>query len=257
MKKTVFVVGLHRSGTSILHRIIRASEKVTGFEGTGVPQDEGHLLQSVFEPAATYGGPGKFAFDTRAHLDETSELITEANRQKLIREWERYWDPTLPIRVEKSPPTLIRTRFFQALFPDAYFITIMRHPVAVSLATQKWSRTPVDELLRHWLVAHERYQEDRRALRRELTFSYEEITSNVIDVLPRIEEFLDIKIDYHNQLEDQNGKYFDRWQKNDWWQLTKKKDQQRMIDQHESAVNQFGYSLTDLSRYPAVIPVPA
>ena len=254
MKKIVFIVGLHRSGTSILHRIIRASGKVTGFEGTGVPQDEGQLLQSVFEPAATYGGPGKFAFDPRAHLDETSELITEANRQKLIQEWERYWDPHLPIRVEKSPPTLIRTRFFQALFPDAYFITIMRHPVAVSLATKKWSRTSVDDLLRHWLVAHEIYQKDRPALQRELTFSYEEITNHVEEVLPRIEQFLDVKIDYRNQLEDKNGKYFDRWQKNHWWQFTKPKNQQRMIDQYETAINQFGYSLKDLSRYPTVIP---
>lgn len=254
MKKIVFIAGLHRSGTSILHRIISTSEEATGFENTGVPEDEGQLLQSVFEPAGTYGGPGKFAFDKRAHLDERSILVNDANRRILTKEWEKYWDPDRPIRIEKSPPNLIRTRFFQALFPEAYFITIIRHPIAVSFATQKWSRTGVDDLLRHWITAHEIYQQDRRHLQRELTFSYEEMTSNCSEILANIQDFLGIKIDYQNQLEDKNGKYFNRWQRNDWWQFMKKKNQEGLIDKYEAAINRFGYSLKDLKKYPATIP---
>ena len=253
MKKIVFIAGLHRSGTSILHRIISTSEEVTGFKNTGVPEDEGQLLQTVFEPAATFGGPGKFAFDKRAHLDENSELINTTNQQTLIKEWEKYWDPSRAIRIEKSPPNLIRTRFFQALFPEAYFITIIRHPIAVSFATQKWSRTGIDDLLRHWIAAHEIYQEDRCHLQRELTFSYEEMTSNCSEVLANIQAFLGIQIDYKNQLADKNGKYFDRWQKNNWWQLMKK-NQESMVNKYEMTINRFGYSLKDLKKYPATIP---
>ena len=33
-----------------------------------------------------------------------------------------------PSLLEKSPPNLLRTRFLQALFPDAAFVVVIRHP---------------------------------------------------------------------------------------------------------------------------------
>ena len=254
MKKTVFISGLHRSGTSILHRIVSTSGEVTGFENTGAIEDEGQLLQTVFEPASTYGGPGKFAFDPQARLNEKSTLINDANRQKLNEEWGKYWDPTKTIRVEKSPPNLIRTRFFQGMYPDAYFIPIIRHPVAVSYATQKWSKTSLDDLIRHWIAAYEIYQEDRGRLERELTFSYEEMTHNDAEIIRQVESFLGITIAYHNQLTDKNSRYFERWKKNEWWQFVKKNNYKRIVEKYETAVNQFGYSLVDLEKYPSMIP---
>jgi len=104
---------------------------------TGVPEDEGQHLQTVFPNAAFYGGPGEFAFNADSYLDEKSGIISEANRSKLIKEWSKHWDLTKAVLLEKSPPNLIRTRFLQAMFPGAYFITVVRHPVAVAYATQK------------------------------------------------------------------------------------------------------------------------
>ena len=49
----VFVTGLHRSGTSLLARCIAQHPQVSGFSGTGVPEDEGQLLQSVYPPGST------------------------------------------------------------------------------------------------------------------------------------------------------------------------------------------------------------
>jgi len=58
--------------------------------------------------------------------------------------------------VEKSPPTRLRTRLFQALFPDAYFVIIIRHPAPVALATlnalesSEWARDiTVTDLIEH------------------------------------------------------------------------------------------------------------
>ena len=45
--------------------------------------------------------------------------------------------------VEKSPPNLIRMRFLQALFPDAAFVVVVRHPVAVAYATAKWRQSGI------------------------------------------------------------------------------------------------------------------
>ena len=53
----VFVGGLHRSGTSLLARSLEAHPSVSGFRDTGVPEDEGQHLQSVY-PA---GSPSRAA----------------------------------------------------------------------------------------------------------------------------------------------------------------------------------------------------
>jgi len=68
--RLLFIGGLHKSGTSILHRILRSHSDVSGFSDTGFPQDEGHLIQSVYPPAWAYGGPGRFAFNPESRLIE-------------------------------------------------------------------------------------------------------------------------------------------------------------------------------------------
>ncbi|TMP93275.1 MAG: hypothetical protein E6L07_10695 [Verrucomicrobia bacterium] len=71
--KYVFVCGLHRSGTGMLARNIARLEDCTGFQNTGVLQDEGQYLQDVYPPDREYGGVGAFGFDPRAHVTETSD----------------------------------------------------------------------------------------------------------------------------------------------------------------------------------------
>src|SRR5690606_35502836 len=160
----------------------------------GVPKDEGQHVQSVYKPAKYYGGPGLFAFSNDARLDEHSELINYKNKDQLYEEWGRYWDKSKPVLIEKSPPNLIRTRFLQELFPKAYFITIIRHPIAVSYATKKWSKTSMDRLIKHWICAHTIYLEDRSNLSNEIFFSYEHMIHSPENVIRSIEKFIDIKI---------------------------------------------------------------
>src|SRR5206468_3182649 len=81
--KYVFVCGLQRSGTSMLGRNIARLENCTGFKNTGVLQDEGQYLQDVYPDDGEYGGTGRFGFDLRAHLTETSSLLTPENGAKL------------------------------------------------------------------------------------------------------------------------------------------------------------------------------
>ena len=60
----------------------------SGFRDTGVPEDEGQHLQSVYRPARAHGGPGRFGFDPGAHLTEDSPLVTDENRARLAADWE-------------------------------------------------------------------------------------------------------------------------------------------------------------------------
>jgi hypothetical protein len=219
---------------------------ISGFEDTGVPQDEGQHLQSVYRPAIAYGGPGRFGFDPKAHLTGTSDLVTDANRLQLFTEWGRYWDLKKPVLLEKSPPNLVRTRFLQELFPNSYFLMVIRHPIAVSYATQKWSSTPLDELIEHWLLCHERFELDKEHIRRLLVLKYEDFVEKPQAVLDTIYSFLGLP-HYSNRIEvrlDVNEKYLRNWHAyQDDTASGGGVQATRLRLQYERRVAAFGYSL--------------
>lgn len=156
--RNVFVDGLHRSGTSLIHNCLRDHSDVSGFSETGVIKDEGQYLQTVYPLENSLGGPGRMGFHPAAHRDEASPLVSEANARKLLGEWGRHWDLSKPVLLEKTPMNLLQTRFLQALFPGSRFIIVSRHPIAASYATKKWARDLlVHRLIEHWLICHERF----------------------------------------------------------------------------------------------------
>jgi Sulfotransferase family len=174
----VFLCGLHRSGTSLLHRILRGVEEVTSFAHTGVPEDEGQHLQTVIASARELGGPGLFAFDDRAHLTERDTEALGEGAGLLKREWGAYLDLSRPFAIEKSPPNIIRSRFFQALFPNSAFVFLTRHPIPVALATAaKWGVEPA-RAFEHWGRAHEIMLEDLPHLKRVFRITYEDLAAD-------------------------------------------------------------------------------
>jgi hypothetical protein len=209
----LYVGGLHRSGTSTLFRCLREHPLISGFNDTGASEEEGQHLQNVYPPATAYGGPGRFGFHPEAHLTEVSDLATADNRLRLFEEWKTHWDLAKPVLLEKSPPNLIRARFLQELFPDSYFVIVTRHPIAVSYATQKWSYTSLAELIEHWLICHEKFEQDRQHLRRLLVLKYEDFVEKPQAVLDMIYSFLELP-NYSNRIEVSSGaneEYLKMW----------------------------------------------
>ena len=243
----VFVAGLHRSGTSLVHRCLKRHPEISGFDNTGVSQDEGQHLQSVFPTARALGGPGRFGFSDQARLTEESQLLTPVNKHRLLVEWSAHWDLSKRCLIEKSPPNLMRSRFLQAVFPTSYFVVIIRHPVATSLATRKWSKGDLSTLIDHWLVCHEAFESDRRHLHRCRLIRYEDFVSESDVNLARIYDFLGITPysageDVYPQV---NQRYFDKWRSasNSW--LSRRRIA-NLTDRFEDRVRRFGYSLLDL-----------
>ena len=192
--RLVFLAGLHRSGTTLLARLLAAHPEVSGFSGTDVPADEGQHLQTVYPAAKVYGGPGRFGFAPESHLTEESPLASEASALALWEQWSPHWDLARPVLLEKSPPNLLKTRFLQALFPSSAFVVVLRHPIAVSLATAKWRRTRrYHRLLEHWLRCHELFAGDRRQLDRVHVIRYEELVREPEAVLRGIFGFLELE----------------------------------------------------------------
>jgi len=178
--KYVFVCGLQRSGTSLLCRNVARLEDCTGFKNTGVLMDEGQFLQDIYPIDAVYGGAGRFGFHSRAHRTETSPLLTPENAGRLRASWHAHWDNSKTICVEKTPANILMTRFLQAAFPNSYFIVMRRHPIPVSMATQRWkiSVTPIYRLFEHWLHCHELFEEDKKHLQRLYELRYEDYIAN-------------------------------------------------------------------------------
>jgi hypothetical protein len=241
--KFVFLCGLHRSGTSPLFRLLRQHPDISGFANTGVPEDEGQHLQTVFPPALAFGGAGRFGFAREAHLTEHSPLVTPGNRERLLKEWSPYWDLDRQCLLEKSPPNLIRTRFLQAMFPNSYFLTITRHPVAVALATRKWAPLSLSSLIEHWLHCHGLFEHDRPHLRNALTVRYEDLIADTPSGLSRIYQFLGLAAYDGQALNSQgNAHYFAAWTKlaesrRPW------KIYDRLVAKYEDRVRPYGYSL--------------
>ena len=174
--KHVFVCGLPRSGTSVLGRNVARLENCTGFKNTGVLEDEGQFLQNVYASDHERGGAGSFGFHPDSHLTEASDLLTLQNAARLRNCWEPYWDASKSIRVEKTPGNLLMTRFLQVVFPNSYFVVLRRHPVAVSMATQKWkdSVQSLNRLFQHWLHCHDLFEEDKKHLKHVYELTYED-----------------------------------------------------------------------------------
>jgi Sulfotransferase family len=245
----VFIGGLHRSGTSLLGRCLAQHPLVSGFSNTGAAEDEGQHLQTVYHPASRHGGPGRFGFHDQAFLDETSPLVTNDNRRKLVEEWSKHWDMSRPVLLEKSPPNLIRTRFLQALFPDGRQIVIIRHPIAVACATQKWSWTTYTSLVEHWLVCHEHLERDASHLAHLLVLRYEEFVADPDARLAEAYRFIGIDPQPSGLTvrDTINEAYFTRWEANRWNPL-KRYDTDRAVERFEERVNRFGYSMREPGR---------
>ena len=59
-----------------------------------------------------------------------------------------------------SSPLAVKARYLRAIAPESSFVFIMRHPVVVAMATQRWSTVSLPVMIEHWFRAHRIMFED-------------------------------------------------------------------------------------------------
>ena len=260
--KFIFICGLHRSGTTLVHRILKNHPYISGLNDNGnIRDEEGQHHQTVYPCDEYFGilknygalfgkyripvGVGRFAFDKNAHLTETSALATKENGEKLFQDWSKHWDLAKPFLIEKSPPNIIMARFLQKIFPNSYFIVITRHPIATSLASKKWKIfETLPTLIRHWLEAHKIYNEDKSHIKNVLEFRYEDFVCSPKEHLERIYKFLNIPYVEPKDIQiirKINNKYYKTWNS-----LRYSLFKSYIIRKYEKEINKFNYSFYDL-----------
>lgn len=189
----VFVCGLHRTGTSLVARLLGQHPSVASISGAPVPENEGCYLQGAIPHTARHGIPGHFATDPEQHLTESHPLNSLDTKERLEREWGDWFDPDLPWRVEKSPVNLTRMRLLQGLFPLSQFIVVTRHPAYMAQALLKWSEASADALAQYGVASYERMLSDLEYLHSVMVVRYEDLVHDAPRAMTAIEAFLDLE----------------------------------------------------------------
>lgn len=260
--RLLFIGGLHRSGTTALNALLGTDARVSVFSNTGVTEDEGQYLQTVLPLEREFGAVGEFALDPRAHITEESDLLQPA-KERLFAEWSRHWDLTKKVLVEKTPSNIIRMRFLRAVFPNANFIVMIRHPVAITLAATKWKNLQIEIMLENWVTAHEIMSKDLAHIGGDCCtiIRYEDFISDPKSVEHELENALGFapELDYSLLKPGLNKSYFERWRNGDYhlWgnnhpvknRLKSKFNRikfRRLERELEKKINRFGYSFRDV-----------
>jgi hypothetical protein len=188
----VFVAGLHRTGTSLLARILGAHPAVGGIEGAPVPENEGCYLQGGIPHTACDGRPGHYATDPRQHHTEGSRWNTLETQQRMLSDWSPWLDRGKPWWLEKSPVNLTRMRLYQQLFPTSQFIVILRHPEMMAAALEKWVDHEPHALIRYALDAYDLVAGDLPVLHAALVIRYEDLVARPDVTRQALFAFLDL-----------------------------------------------------------------
>ncbi|ARU17797.1 sulfotransferase family protein [Croceicoccus marinus] len=210
----VFVAGLHRSGTSLVARLLGEHPDIAAITDAPVPENEGCYLQGAIPHTARHGVPGHFATDPDQHLVEGCALDRLETRVRMEADWSRWFDSARPWRVEKSPVNLTRTRLLQSLFPMSQFIIVTRHPAFTAEAMRKWVDVEAIGFRGYWQGAHDLVLADLEYLHCAMIVRYEDLVERPQTMRRAMFAFLDLPVcESARQIANGNRRYLDSAQR--------------------------------------------
>jgi len=167
----LFVLSPPFSGSTVLWRVLNTSPNVTSLphvrgEGQFIPAVEQMMRDDPWNPDKTMD----WAF--------------------IKSEWSRFWDPRRTIRLEKSPPNILRALEIERHFDNAHFVATIRNPYAFCEGVHRRQGIGMKESAQTWLNHACAQMKNRQTLKRLLFFTYEEFTDQTKSVRARMLDFL-------------------------------------------------------------------
>lgn len=191
----IFVVGCCNSGTTILWKALRSHIDLAG------PPMEGQDLVDL--PPILRHFLGRQTFRMFAHPSFAGAYrATEADLSPLLADridaiYGEYSIAGCRF-LEKSPANSLRTRFLQALYPEACFVIIRRNAFAVAEGIVRkrnldperphmaGMRTTLTAATKQWFHANLQLLQDMPFLRRAVVIRYEDLVANPGDILRKV-----------------------------------------------------------------------
>jgi len=174
-RKYLFVLCTPFTGSWLLHDVVATSSHVSTLP------DEGQHLAEAYD--IMHGAPLM-----QGHQWDSSRSFPW---EKIKSVWDSYWDEESPIRLEKSPPNLLRARSIEDTFEPAYFLVMIGNPYAFCEGcARRKNHLDTAESAKLWLKCARKQIENVEDRERVYFMTYEEFTTNTEDKVREIEKFI-------------------------------------------------------------------
>ena len=184
--RPIFIIGCCNSGTSLVHELLLGQKEISGpsVEGQDLPELPIYLKHFLGRQTFRLFAHPKFGHAYRL----TERDCTDQKRREITRVYGQHHKSGTRF-VEKSPANSVRMRFLQSVFPDAQFLVIVRHGIAVAEGIRRKRRhdpirphlsgqnTEVEDAALQWFHANKIIIKDLEHIGSYKLFKYEEFVS--------------------------------------------------------------------------------
>lgn len=110
--------------------------------------------------------------------------------QEIKAVWDSYWDAGKAVRVEKSPPNIIRTRELLAHFRPARFVIMVRNPYAQSEGLMRRNDWPARRAANFAMMCLRTQLQNRRQLEHAAVLTYESLVRDPAGACAELAAFM-------------------------------------------------------------------
>lgn len=166
--KYLFILSPPYSGSTALWQLLQSSAQVAALpdEGQKLPELAPMMRQQPWNPE------------------------TQFDWQTISKVWHGYWDLTRPVLLEKSPPHLCRSEQLLTHFDPAYFILLLRDPVATCEALHRRNGMSYEEAAQRWIAWLQYHLACRETLPRYQLLYYEALTEDPTHCLQELADWM-------------------------------------------------------------------
>lgn len=199
--KTVFLVGCYRSGTTWLQLLLFQHPAVASSQETHLFNHYLCQFEASWKRELEMAGPRKVGLSATLSQAEFDELMRDCAQAVLCKIAST--KPNAEVVVEKTPDHINEWELILRLFPNAYFLHVIRDPRSVVCSLRSfgrslglaWAPTNVVDAARFWRVRVQNGRRIAEATERYKEVFYEKLLTAGPDTLQDIFTWLGLKAD--------------------------------------------------------------